>query len=53
MMFRETRASLKTHTGESAKFTTNKGIKQGDSLSATLFNLILSRVRNEENKKLS
>lgn len=41
MTMSHTRASVKTQIGETEEFETNKGVRQGDSLSTTLFNMAI------------
>lgn len=50
MTLKSTRVSVRTAKGETNEFTTNKGVRQGDSLSATLFNLVLEYVTRKISK---
>src|SRR3978361_2577824 len=50
MTMGETVVSIKTLKGETEEFTIFKGVRQGDSLSATLFNLALEYVTRNINK---
>src|SRR3978361_1936150 len=50
MTMRETVVSIKTLKGETEEFKIFKGVRQGDSLSATLFNLALEYVTRNINK---
>lgn len=44
MTMKRTTVSIKTQKGETEEFEIDKGVRQGDSLSATLFNLALQYV---------
>lgn len=50
MTMKSTRISIKTTKGETEEFEINKGVKQGDALSAVLFNLVLQYVTRKVNK---
>lgn len=50
MTMNRTTVSIKTQKGETEEFEVNKGVRQGDSLSATLFNLALEYVVRKINK---
>ncbi|CAG9829791.1 unnamed protein product [Diabrotica balteata] len=50
MTMRTTKISIKTQRGETEEFSINKGMKQGDALSTTLFNLALEYVLRNINK---
>lgn len=50
MTLETTRISIKTQKGETTEFTINKGVKQGDALSATLFNMSIEYITRKINK---
>lgn len=47
---KETKVSIKTQKGDTEEFRINKGVKQGDSLSAMLFNMAIEYVTRTINK---
>lgn len=51
MTIKTTKIAIKTIKGETEVFEINKGVKQGDSLSATLFNLALEYATRNVNKR--
>lgn len=50
MTLKTTRLTIKTQKGETEEFEVNKGVRQGDSLSTTLFNLVLEYVTRKINR---
>lgn len=51
MTMENSKICVKTRKGDTCEFLVNKGVRQGDSLSATLFNLTLEYVTKKINKK--